>query len=213
MEVNDQTQPALLSQTETSMFMQDRCFLQTKDIFSFVYMLGFAASILDSFLSNLLYNTTQGCTSWVECLSSVKPWGLILCTTHLYITINTIQYYALIMLNALFPKYTYTNEPQPDQEMTLGSISYPRVTTTLTPIICLSVNTTQMESQGTGSFVAELSSFTQDYNHEAHPHQCVDQQSIPFMVCPIFLYGYHTLCLSTFLQWIFQLVPTFGYYG
>lgn len=124
---------------------------------------------------------------------------------------NTIQYYALIMLNALFPKYTYSNEPQPDQEMTLGSISYSRVTTTLTPIICLSVKTTQMESQGTGSFVAELSSFTQDYNHEAHPHQCVDQKSIPFMVCPIFymatIHFAYPLSFSGYFS-LFQLLAT-----
>lgn len=66
-----------------------------------------------------------------------------------------------------------------------------------------------MESWGTGSFVAELSSFTQDYNHEAHPHQYVDQQSVPFMVCLIFLYGYHTLGLSTFLQWIISACSNF----
>lgn len=37
-----------------------------------------------------------------------------------------------------------------------------------------------MESQ-TAAFVDELSSFTQNCNHEAHLHQCVQQQSVLFM--------------------------------
>lgn len=77
MEGNDQTQPAILSQTETSMFMQDHCNLQTKGIFPFVHIAG---SCRFHFWCDLLLRSLQ-----LSCLScSNFPTALV---SHL----NTLQ--------------------------------------------------------------------------------------------------------------------------
>lgn len=100
---------------------------------------------------------------------------------------NTVLCSNSVCINTLFLKCMYTNKPHLDQEMTLSSVSIPpwgnHYAETYNLPVC--------KCHTNGIIEAKLSSFTQNYNQEAHPRQ---------RVCSfhVLLHGCYTLLLIHF---------------